>query len=167
MNLVRQIETIMKSDGMGSPAWLRKGLSAISFLYGNCVQLRTAAYNNNILKTKHLPCVVISIGNITVGGTGKTPLTIYMAEFIERMGYQVVILSRGYGGSAEGIGGIVDDQPCFVPLLLIHNSSGTRKKSEISGTIIHDSCVIEDTIIGDGQEIPAGTTCSGLRIPNP
>jgi tetraacyldisaccharide 4'-kinase len=109
MNLVRQIETIMKSDGKDSPAWLRKGLSAISFLYGRAVQLRTAAYNNKTLKTKHLPCVVISIGNITVGGTGKTPLTIYMAEFIERMGYRVVILSRGYGGSAEGAGGIVSD----------------------------------------------------------
>lgn len=109
MNLVRQIETIMKSDGKDSPAWLRKGLNAISFLYGRGVQLRTAAYNNKTLKTKYLPCVVISIGNITVGGTGKTPLTIYMAEFIERMGYRVVILSRGYGGSAEDAGGIVSD----------------------------------------------------------
>ena len=109
MSLIRQIETIMKSDGNGSPVWLRKGLSAISFLYSRGVQLRTAAYDNKTLKTKHLPCVVISIGNITVGGTGKTPLTIYMAEFIERMGYQVVILSRGYGGSAESSGGIVSD----------------------------------------------------------
>jgi len=109
MNLVRQIETIMKSDGRDSPAWLRKSLSAVSFLYGRGVQLRTTAYNNKTLKTKHLPCIVISIGNITVGGTGKTPLTIYMAEFIERIGYQVVILSRGYGGSAESSGGIVSD----------------------------------------------------------
>ena len=109
MNLVRQIETIMKSDGKDSPAWLWKGLTAISFLYGRGVQLRTAAYNNKILKTKHLPCVVISIGNLTVGGTGKTPLTIYMAQVIQRLGYQLVILSRGYGGSAEGSGGIVSD----------------------------------------------------------
>jgi len=109
MNLVRQIETIMKSDGRDSPAWLRKGLTAVSFLYGRGVQLRNAAYDNKTLKMKHLPCVVISIGNITVGGTGKTPLTTYLAEFIERMGCRVVILSRGYGGSAEGAGGIVSD----------------------------------------------------------
>jgi tetraacyldisaccharide 4'-kinase len=109
MNLRHQIETIMKSDGEASPSWLRRGLSAISLAYGGGVRLRTAVYDNRVIKSQHLPCVVISIGNVTVGGTGKTPLTIYLAETIRRLGYGVVIISRGYGGSAESSGGIVSD----------------------------------------------------------
>ena len=55
---------------------------------------------------KKLPCRVISIGNITVGGTGKTPATIALAEEAKRRGFRPVVLTRGYKGSAKG--------PCFV-----------------------------------------------------
>jgi tetraacyldisaccharide 4'-kinase len=109
MSLLKRIEAIMKSDGEASPAILRSGLSAISHLYGGGVRLRTVAYDRGTIKTNQLPCIVISIGNLTVGGTGKTPLTLYMAQLVQRLGYQVVILSRGYGGSAESSGGIVSD----------------------------------------------------------
>ncbi|MBW2643060.1 MAG: tetraacyldisaccharide 4'-kinase, partial [Deltaproteobacteria bacterium] len=61
------------------------------------------------LQSKRLPCTVISIGNITVGGSGKTPMTIYMAELIKHLGYGVAIISRGYKGRAEKIGGVVCD----------------------------------------------------------
>jgi len=53
--------------------------------------------------------VVISIGNLTVGGTGKTPMTIHLARMIRRLGYHVGVISRGYRGSAEKIGGVVCD----------------------------------------------------------
>jgi tetraacyldisaccharide 4'-kinase len=55
---------------------------------------------------KRLPHKVISIGNITVGGTGKTPAAIAMAEEVKKRGYRPVILTRGYRGKAKG--------PCFV-----------------------------------------------------
>jgi tetraacyldisaccharide 4'-kinase len=55
---------------------------------------------------KKLPCRVISIGNLTVGGTGKTPATIALAEEAKRRGLFPVVLTRGYKGSAKG--------PCFV-----------------------------------------------------
>ena len=55
---------------------------------------------------KKLPCKVISVGNITVGGTGKTPVTIALAEEAKRRGFSPVVLTRGYKGSAKG--------PCFV-----------------------------------------------------
>ena len=55
---------------------------------------------------KKLPCRVISIGNITVGGTGKTPATIALAEEAKRRGFSPVVLTRGYKGSVIG--------PCFV-----------------------------------------------------
>ncbi|PKL52587.1 MAG: tetraacyldisaccharide 4'-kinase [Nitrospira bacterium HGW-Nitrospira-1] len=55
---------------------------------------------------KKLPYKVISVGNITVGGTGKTPLTIALAEEAKRRGFSPVVLTRGYKGSSKG--------PCFV-----------------------------------------------------
>jgi len=61
---------------------------------------RMLLYKYNILKTHKLPAYVISIGNLTTGGTGKTPLTIAIANYIkEKLHKNVVVLSRGYGGS--------------------------------------------------------------------
>ena len=58
------------------------------------------------MSRKKLPCKVVSIGNITVGGTGKTPATIAVAEEAVKRGFMPVILTRGYKGTAKG--------PCFV-----------------------------------------------------
>jgi tetraacyldisaccharide 4'-kinase len=52
---------------------------------------------------------VVSIGNITVGGTGKTPVTAYIARFLLSQGFRVAVLSRGYGGSLEGQTAVVSD----------------------------------------------------------
>jgi tetraacyldisaccharide 4'-kinase len=52
---------------------------------------------------------VISIGNLTVGGTGKTPMTIYVAGLLKGLGYRVAVISRGYQGRKEKSGGIVSD----------------------------------------------------------
>ena len=62
-----------------------------------------------IIKQKKLPCKVISIGNITSGGTGKTPMTIYIAKLLQEFGKKVVVISRGYKGALESKGGIVSD----------------------------------------------------------
>ena len=58
---------------------------------------------------KKLACKVVSIGNIAVGGTGKTPMTLYVTEMLKKAGYKAVILSRGYKGSAGKKGAIVSD----------------------------------------------------------
>ena len=84
-------------------------LYLVSLLYGFVIRLRAAGYHMGLLKTRKLPCRVISVGNITVGGTGKTPLTLYVAELIHRLGYRPVIISRGYKGAAEKSGGIVSE----------------------------------------------------------
>jgi len=84
-------------------------LFAISLLYGGVVKLREILYKKGVLKSKRLPCKVISVGNLTVGGTGKTPMTIYLANKLTRRGYKVAVISRGYGGGAEKSGGIVSD----------------------------------------------------------
>ncbi|MDO9565352.1 MAG: tetraacyldisaccharide 4'-kinase [Candidatus Desulfaltia sp.] len=84
-------------------------LFIISLAYGYAVKLREFCYKTGIVKSKKLPCAVISIGNITVGGTGKTPMTIKVAQIIRHLGYKVAIISRGYKGGAEKTGGIVSN----------------------------------------------------------
>jgi tetraacyldisaccharide 4'-kinase len=76
-------------------AWL---LICVSCMYGLVVKLRIILYGRGVLKQKTLPCFVISIGNIIVGGTGKTPMAIYLAKLLKKMGKRVVVISRGYKG---------------------------------------------------------------------
>ena len=60
-------------------------------------------------KKEQLPCFVISLGNVTVGGTGKTPTAQHLARAIHAMGYRVAILNRGYRAKWRGDVGIVSD----------------------------------------------------------
>lgn len=84
-------------------------LLILSFVYGGVMRVRARLYAAGILPSRRLPCRVISIGNITAGGTGKTPMTILVAQLIREMGYRVVVISRGYRGRLEATGGIVSD----------------------------------------------------------
>ncbi len=108
-NVKRKVEMIMTTRGESRSLFLESFLFAISIGYGGLVKLREVLYKKGLLQSKRLPCPVISIGNLTVGGSGKTPMTIYLAEFIGRFGYSVAIISRGYKGKAEKIGGVVSD----------------------------------------------------------
>jgi tetraacyldisaccharide 4'-kinase len=80
-----------------------------SLLYSSIQRIRTFLYSAGILVPKRLPRPVISVGNITVGGTGKTPATAYIARYLMAQGLKVAVLSRGYGGSREGQTAIVAD----------------------------------------------------------
>ncbi|HWC77823.1 MAG TPA: tetraacyldisaccharide 4'-kinase [Blastocatellia bacterium] len=71
-------------------------------LYELLVRVRVAAYETGYLKAKQLQATVIGIGNITVGGTGKTPLVEYIARYLRDEGYSVAILTRGYSRSSRG-----------------------------------------------------------------
>jgi len=71
-------------------------LQGPAWIYELAVRLRIAAYETAYLKPKRLKAAVVSIGNITLGGTGKTPLTQYIARFLSEEGYSVAVLSRGY-----------------------------------------------------------------------
>ncbi len=72
-----------------------------SLLYAAVVHLRTWMYARGILRSKKLQSPVVSVGNLTVGGTGKTPMVIWLAERFLAEGKRVGVLSRGYRGSAE------------------------------------------------------------------
>ena len=71
--------------------------------------LENSRIGRRLIPSHQLPCKVICIGNLTVGGTGKTPMTMHVAQELKRLGYNTAIVSRGYRGGAEGRGGIVSD----------------------------------------------------------
>jgi tetraacyldisaccharide 4'-kinase len=75
---------------------LRGLLYALSFIYERIVQLRLFLYRKRIFRERTLGCLVISIGNLTVGGTGKTPIVEKIARALQTGGRRVAILSRGY-----------------------------------------------------------------------
>lgn len=84
-------------------------LRLMSYVYEFGVRCKLALYNCGIYSAEKLPCTVISIGNITVGGTGKTPTAQKVAEHIRDLGYKVVILNRGYRSHWDKEIGVVSD----------------------------------------------------------
>jgi tetraacyldisaccharide 4'-kinase len=84
-----------------SPAdWLvRTVLDGASVVYGAGVGLRNAAYDRGVIPQTRLTCPVVSVGNLSVGGTGKTSCVEFLAQTLTGMDKRACILSRGYGGS--------------------------------------------------------------------
>ncbi len=107
--LRRKIESVINSGGDIPASPLVSLLSAASALYGAAQKIRATGYRNNLLRSQKLPCTVISVGNITAGGTGKTPMTVYLAAQLQKAGIRAAVISRGYKGGAESSGGIVSD----------------------------------------------------------
>jgi tetraacyldisaccharide 4'-kinase len=77
---------------------LRLGLLPISALFAAAVELRAVCYKLRLRRRARLAAAVVSVGNLAVGGTGKTPTTLWLAERLRERGYAVAIVSRGYGG---------------------------------------------------------------------
>ncbi|MBQ9571927.1 MAG: tetraacyldisaccharide 4'-kinase [Acidaminococcaceae bacterium] len=84
-------------------------LRGLSYLYGFGARVNLWMYEAGLLTRRKLDCCVISIGNITVGGTGKTPTAQRVAEMIKNLGYRVVILNRGYRSHWDKPLGVVSD----------------------------------------------------------
>ncbi|MDD4954332.1 MAG: tetraacyldisaccharide 4'-kinase [Candidatus Omnitrophica bacterium] len=85
-------------------------LLSLSVLYGLTVRALIWFYKG---RSRRLNCRVISVGNITLGGTGKTTLVGYIAGYLKSRGYKVAILSRGYKKSGTGQGAM-GDEPCML-----------------------------------------------------
>ncbi|HUT40981.1 MAG TPA: tetraacyldisaccharide 4'-kinase [Gammaproteobacteria bacterium] len=75
-------------------------LTPLSLLFRILVRLRRSAYRTGLLRSHRIEAPVIVIGNITVGGTGKTPLVAWLAGYLGEQGFKPGIVARGYGGRA-------------------------------------------------------------------
>ena len=75
----------------------------LSHVFGTGVRARNVLYTNHILPTHKLEGMVVSIGNLSVGGSGKTPFTIMLGELLKRRGVRFDVLSRGYGRRTRGV----------------------------------------------------------------
>jgi tetraacyldisaccharide 4'-kinase len=102
-------------------------LQPLSWLYGAAVSARRRAYERGWVSSHGVGSPVIVVGNLTVGGTGKTPLTIWLARHLRQRGYEVGLVSRGYGREQGGLRMVtsnsiwqeVGDEP-----LILHRSTG-------------------------------------------
>ena len=81
----------------------------LSPVYSAAMRLRAFLYSKGILKQHRLPAPVISVGNLTIGGTGKTPLVQYITKKLTQLDLKSAIISRGYGGRAKAQINIVSD----------------------------------------------------------
>ncbi len=98
-----------------------------SLIYVDFVRLRRFLYRTRILKSRALPVPVVVVGNITVGGTGKTPLVIWLANLLREQGLKPGVISRGYGGATKEKPVVVraDSDPDQVgdePLLIVRHT---------------------------------------------
>jgi tetraacyldisaccharide 4'-kinase len=78
------------------PPWVLRLLSGV---FGSIVRLRTGAYQRRLLRVRRIAVPVVVVGNVAVGGTGKTPLVIWLVERLQTAGFHPGVVLRGYGGT--------------------------------------------------------------------
>lgn len=138
-------------------------LCLLSFFYRAGVRLRVLFYRWGVFRTHTLPCQVISVGNLAMGGTGKTPFVALLAEMMRRKAIATAVLSRGYKGSFSGPFGIVSDgkgilmdvaQAGDEPFFLAKELKGIPvfigRKRHLSGQAAVDQFQVRMVILDDG-----------------
>lgn len=105
-------------------AWI---FAPLMWLFMFVALLRRVAFARGWKKSTRLPCVVIVVGNITVGGTGKTPLCLALAQHLRAKHIAVGIISRGHGGKAAGVREVLPDADAKIcgdePVLLARRAA--------------------------------------------
>src|SRR6266436_5802763 len=128
------------------PRPLRILLWPLSLLYGAIIRLRVWLYAKGLLKQKRLKAPVVSVGNLTVGGTGKTPMVIWLAERFLAEGKRVAILSRGY----HGTNGTSDEIELMKFRLQGRVSFGVGKDRFVEGPRLESQHSIDVFLLDDG-----------------
>lgn len=96
------LPTVQAGGGGALGALLRAGLAPAAFVYGAAVRVRNALYDRGWRRVVRSPRRVVSIGNLTAGGTGKTPMVAWLARALVAAGRRPGVLSRGYGQRPVG-----------------------------------------------------------------
>ena len=130
-------------------------------LYSFVMSLRASLYKKGFLTRHHLPAPVISVGNLTMGGTGKTPLTLYLARLLAER--KPAVVSRGYSGKAKGLVNVVSDGKQIQldasaagdePFFMAENLPGvpviTSKNRVDGGRFAVERCGAQTIILDDG-----------------
>lgn len=136
--------------GGGSPPLWTRPLEA---LYGRVVERRATSFRNDPSRVVRLPVPVVVVGNITVGGTGKTPLIVALAQAMAVRGFRPGVVSRGYGGTERGPHLLTDDddparvgdEPCLIRQGGIPVAIG-RDRPEAARLLIDAGC---DLVLAD------------------
>lgn len=156
--------------------WERKGLTGrflwcfalpFAFIYYLAVLFRGIVYFFRWIPRQTLPCAVVSVGNLTVGGTGKTPVTLWLARELGRRGYRVAILSRGYkrtgkeptivdpglakaGSIGQGSHSVdPGDEPMMMAKVFAQNVAVGRKRYE-AGNLLWRKAAVDVFLLDDG-----------------
>jgi tetraacyldisaccharide 4'-kinase len=132
-------------------------------LYESMIRARNGLYAAGMLPRRHLPGPVLSVGNITLGGTGKTPLVLYIAQVLTERGFQPAILTRGYKRTPsnttrilapkEGVpaaAGILGDEPAVMRRHLVSAWMGISKNRFQAGSLISQKLRHAVFILDDG-----------------
>lgn len=120
-----------------SAAFLRWVLKQLSRIYAAIVQLRLGLYTHGFFRYHTLGCQVVSVGNLTVGGTGKTPIVEVFARSLQKQGRKVAILSRGYKRHELPLYKRIFDQLVgkrkLLPTLVVSDGKHLLLDSDVSG----------------------------------
>ena len=111
-NLFRRLQGDQGAGPSPGPV-LCASAAVLARLYGLGARGRRALYARGLRTARHLPARVVSVGNLTVGGAGKTPVVALLARLWRDRGMRVAILSRGYGGQSRGVTCISDGQNTY------------------------------------------------------
>lgn len=154
-----KISQILRSES--TSIWLFP-LFLISFLYRGIVGVRNFLYDTGIFQTKKLDCKVISVGNITMGGTGKTPMVIMLANLLKEKGFTPAVLSRGYRGRKKDPVNIVSngeyilmsseeagDEPVLIAKEVINVPVLSGKRRQVTGKYAIDHYDADVLILDD------------------
>ena len=178
-----------RQDSLAHVVWLLA--LPLSCAYGAAVGLRNFLYRGAWLPTKALPGAVVSVGNLTVGGTGKTPTTLWLADELRQRGYRVAILTRGYRRTTRGPlalasstlpepllegarADVAGDEACMMSKLF-GETLGVAEKRYQAGMTVLGTEKIDVFILDDGFQhqqlrrdldlVLLGDDCSGWLLP--
>lgn len=145
----RKYQDLLSGHTQGCAAQsARCGLSCLSCVYGLGVRLRNRSYDRGLRRVHTLPVPVISVGNLTVGGTGKTPIVAYLAKWLQTLPSRPAILSRGYGSQA----GEANDEKRVLDLLCPGVPHYQDPDRVAAAAVLCEQHAIDVLILDDGYQ---------------